>query len=148
MTTAFQSNAFQNDAFQIDVSIDKHDGGGTHIDHGYRRKKQPPGNIQLVYDQARDLPKEQSIKLLSAIDPYIDTETIEEQKRRDNAEYVMDKLPEFGRINYAALEANSLAYARFSTALKDIENQLINFNKALEDDEELMLFTFLSCTIN
>lgn len=148
MTTAFQSDAFQNNAFQIDSSVDTHDGVDSirkfhlPIYVGEGHLKQPISNILRIYDRAKELDNTQ--KLLSIVEPFIEVQTLEELEKRSQAQRIVDKLPDINRININNLARNQMAIDMLLAEISII-NQRLNDKKELRERDDMLLILISAC---
>lgn len=139
---SFQADAFQNDAFQI--------GGASSIIGGHflpssHKRKATLSNINVIYNKARDLPRKETKELRDAISQFVEPELA-----------IKAEVPDLAKVDYSALEANQMAYDKFSQALANIQerieiveqHKIALLTKQQQEDDELLLITIISCIIN
>lgn len=104
-------------------------------EHG--KRKHTLSNIQIVYDKARKLPRNETKELREIISEFVEPAIAGQAK-----------LPEIIKIDYEMLAENQLAYERFIGALNNIQNNIVIIEKRHQEDDELLLLTVFACTIN
>lgn len=95
------------------------------------------GNIRIIYDKARTLPKKETLGLKEAIEAFI-----EDQEEKSAA------LPDIEKINLQALQANAIASRNFMEQLDMMRQKIFLLEKLQADEQDFMLLAFLACTIN
>lgn len=118
---------------------------GGHFLPEHHKHKRTLSNVNVIYKKAQLLSRKETKELRDAISEFIEP-----------ALAMQATLPEIIKIDYASLEANDLAYQKFSKALSNIEECLemmekdrINLmKKQIQEDDELLLLSTIACLIH
>lgn len=118
---------------------------GGHFLPASHKRRRTLSNVQVIYAKAKELPRKDTKELRDAISEFLTPEIAR-----------VAQLPDIDKINYEALEANDSAYEKFTQALQNIEerlnlieqNKIALLAKQQEEDDELLLITFISCIIH
>lgn len=126
--SAFQRNAFQNNAFQIGaVPV-----GGHYLPVYGHYKKQPLGNIQLIYKEIKEavIADEEIAEIIA---PYTEQEI------------KGDILPVAEKIDFELLARNEMAMDGFIQQIENIQKRIELLKISNAEDEDLL---FIASIIN
>lgn len=112
-------------------------GGGHYLPHAHYAHKRTLSNIQIIYNKAKTLPRKETKQLRTIISDFVEPEIARKAE-----------LPAITKIDYAALEANQIAYEKFVTAIDNIQNKIVLAEKQQQEDDELLLMTILACELH
>lgn len=136
--TAFQPDAFQNDAFQIRAGAGGSGGGAAggladKLNAAERRKKERRRReIERKYIKYYERPDIWR-KMMAVVTPFVEVETPEEQKNKQEGKFIQERPLEPERVNFDVLMENIHATGRL------IELILLAEERSREEEEFLAM---------
>lgn len=112
--------------------------GGHFLPSGGKHHKRTLSNILEIYNQAKELPRQETKELRDAIVEFVEP-----------AIAMQPYIPNIIKVDYEALSKNDEAYEKFSQALANIQKRIeIQIAAQRAEDDELLLMAILACSIN
>lgn len=118
---------------------------GGHFLPANHKGKRSLSNVLTIYNKAKTLSRKETKELRDAISEFVPPIVA-----------AQTSVPDIAKVNYEAIAANDAAYDRFSQAIANIQMRIqemeqiehANKLKLQQEDDELLLLTFISCIIN